>query len=191
MKILLRELGVFCFLIMLMGVAACSQGVDASYADDKAKTISKNEVPAEKVESEASKVDFEVYKSPTCGCCAKWIDHLHENGYKTSIHHPENLNALKARYGIAVENQSCHTAVSPDGHLFEGHVPAKFIKRFKNEISAGGLGNAIGLSVPAMPRGTPGMEVPGDKFDPYELILLKKDGSSEVYADIKTAAEQY
>jgi hypothetical protein len=126
-----------------------------------------------------------VYKSPTCGCCGDWIEHIQSNGFKTEIHHPNALNQLKADKGVAAHYQSCHTAVTADGYVFEGHVPAIYIQRFLEEKPKG----AIGLTVPGMPVGSPGMEV-GDKFMPYQVLLLKRDGSAEVYADIHSPADQ-
>ena len=193
MTILLRKLCVFSLLIMFVGIISCLSGTDVTSTEQtaKAEAITMHESVTEKpaVLTSKANADFEVYKSPTCSCCVGWIEHLHESGYSTTITDLKDFNdlqAMKAQYGIAAENRSCHTAVSPDGYVFEGHVPAKFIKRFMSEKPEG----AIGLSVPAMPIGTPGMEM-GDKFTPYKLLLLKKDGSSEVYADIKTAAEQF
>jgi len=82
-------------------------------------------------------------------------------------------------------NETRESIVSTDGFVFEGHIPAKFIHQFLNEKPE----NAIGLAVPAMPVGSPGMEV-GNKFMPYQVLLLKADGSSEIYADVPTAEKQ-
>ncbi len=129
---------------------------------------------------------LEVYKSPTCGCCEKWIDHIDQHGFATQSHNLESLLVFKQDKGIAPQYRSCHTAVSKDGYVFEGHVPAKFIHQFLAKPPT----DAIGLSVPAMPIGTPGMEV-GDKFMPYKVILLKADGSYESYAVLSTYQEQF
>jgi len=86
---------------------------------------------------------------------------------------------------FAPRYQSCHTAVSSHGYVFEGHVPARHIKAFLANPPA----DAIGLAVPGMPLGSPGMEV-GSRFDPYEVLLLKKDGSSEVFARVDSPAQQ-
>lgn len=128
---------------------------------------------------------FVVYKSPTCGCCAAWLDHLNVRGIATRVEHPADLNAIKDRYGIAPRHQSCHTAVSPDGYVFEGHIPANVMQRFLREKPAG----AQGLAVPGMPLGSPGMEV-DDRFSPYDIYLLKRDGSTEVYTRINSPADQ-
>lgn len=127
-----------------------------------------------------------VYKSPTCGCCEAWIDHVKAAGYSVSAQHPQDLNAVKQHFGVQPNFRSCHTAVSEDRFVFEGHVPAKFVEAFLSSPPEG----AIGLSVPAMPVGTPGMEM-GDKFMPYKVVLLKADGSGSVFAEVNQAADQF
>lgn len=129
---------------------------------------------------------LEVYKTATCDCCKKWISHLEENGFHTATHNRNNLSSLKVEKGIKPLFQSCHTAISKDGYVFEGHIPAKFIQKFLTEKPEG----AIGLAVPAMPLGSPGMES-GDNFSPYAVLILMADGSSKTYAQVKTLQEQY
>ena len=129
------------------------------------------------VSDEAS--SLAVYKSRTCGCCEKWVSHIEEFGFESEVNHPANLNKIKSDKGIAPRYQSCHTAVTNDGYVFEGHIPSPVIQRFL----AAPPKDAIGLAVPGMPVGSPGMEV-GDRFDPYDVFLLKKDGSYEVYQHI-------
>ena len=126
-----------------------------------------------------------VLKSPTCGCCVKWMEHLHDNGFSTAVEEPENLEQQKAQLGIGPRYRSCHTAVSAQGFVFEGHVPSKFIHAFLAAPPEG----SIGLSVPGMPVGSPGMEV-GDRFMPYQILLLQKDGSTEIFAEINSASDQ-
>lgn len=133
-----------------------------------------------------SGIALEVLSSPTCGCCGKWVEHLQHNGFEATVHHPTDLNQEKMARGIAPRYQSCHTGVSEGGYVFEGHIPAHVIQRFLVEKPQG----AIGLAVPGMPLGSPGMEM-GDRFSPYEVLLLMADGSSSVYARIDTLAEQY
>jgi len=128
---------------------------------------------------------FTVYKQPTCGCCVEWMSHVNAAGMETIGKDLEDLNAVKMQYQIAPRYQSCHTAVSSHGYVFEGHVPARHIKAFLANPPA----DAIGLAVPGMPLGSPGMEV-GSRFDPYEVLLLKKDGSSEVFARVDSPAQQ-
>jgi hypothetical protein len=134
----------------------------------------------------AEPVELDVYKSPTCGCCSVWIDHLEERGFLAKVHHPSDLNKVKREYGVPARYQSCHTAVSKDGYIFEGHIPAYIIERFLDEKPA----DAIGLTVPGMPVGSPGMES-GDNFMPYQVLLIKASGTPEVYTEVRTREEQY
>jgi len=127
-----------------------------------------------------------VFKTPTCGCCGKWVEHIQENGFATIVKNMQNLGGLKSEKGIRPNYQSCHTGVSQDGYVFEGHVPAKFIKQFLASPEK----DAIGLSVPAMPVGSPGMEM-GTKFHKYQVLVLFKDGTSKVFATVNSPKDQY
>lgn len=127
-----------------------------------------------------------VYKSPTCGCCVDWIDHAEENGFETKAFHPQNLTQMKLDMGIEGRFHSCHTAVSESGYLFEGHVPAKLVQRFL----ANPPEDALGLTAPGMPMGSPGMEM-GDRFQPYQVLIMKKGGGYEIYATISEQPSQY
>ena len=131
--------------------------------------------------SVAEAISLDVYKSPTCGCCELWVEHVNAQGFKSSVQHPDDLNAIKDKFGIKPEYQSCHTAVSKEGYIFEGHIPARLVKQFLAEKPA----NAIGLAVPGMPLGSPGMEV-DDRITPYDVLMLHKDGTSSVYMHITT-----
>lgn len=127
-----------------------------------------------------------VYKSKSCNCCGKWAEHIEANHFKTAIINSNNLFSLKVEKGIPTSLQSCHTAVSSEGYVFEGHVPAKYIAQFLAQKPA----DAIGLTVPAMPLGSPGMEQ-GDNFMPYGVLLLMADGTTSIYANVATQKEQY
>jgi hypothetical protein len=118
---------------------------------------------------------IDVYKSPTCGCCNKWIDHLKANGFTVRAHDTENVAAHKTRLGVPAGYGSCHTA-EVNGYVIEGHVPAKEMKRLLKEKP-----RARGLVVPAMPAGSPGMEI-GDRKDAYDVFLVNQDGSTRTYA---------
>jgi len=121
-----------------------------------------------------------VYKNPGCGCCAVWADRMKEAGFSVSVTERSAQNAGRWQVGLKPEHRSCHTAVSESGHVFEGHIPASIIQRFFEEQPA----NAKGLVVPGMPVGSPGMES-GDRVDPYDVLLLKEDGTVEVFANIE------
>lgn len=133
-----------------------------------------------------NKTHITVYKRESCGCCNDWIMHLDKNNFHTQAVNDENLTQFKLDKGIAPRFHSCHTAVSTDGFVFEGHIPAKYIQTFL----ANRPKNAIGLSVPAMPAGSSGMEM-GDRFSPYKVLLLNKDGTYTTYAEVLTQMEQY
>ena len=121
-----------------------------------------------------------VHKTATCGCCKQWIKHLEKNGFSISTKDHQSLQEIKESYQIKSEYRSCHTGVSKDGYIFEGHIPSKYITQFLSEEHS----NAIGLSVPGMPLGSPGMEFEG-KFMPYDVLFLFKDGTSKVYAEVR------
>lgn|SRR5690625_1949470 len=129
-------------------------------------------------------IALDVYKDANCGCCNDWIHHANERGFTTRGHDIKNLYQFKLSKGIARENQSCHTAVSGEGYVFEGHVPARYVHRF---LSAPPV-NAIGLAVPAMPVGSPGMEYQ-NRFQPYQVLLLLKDGSTKIFAEVNSLEE--
>jgi len=114
-----------------------------------------------------------VYKSPTCGCCRKWVKHLEKNGFTVEAHNRENMSDIKREMGIQPKYQSCHTAVV-NGYYIEGHVPASDIKQLLAEKP-----KAAGLTVPGMPKGSPGMEV--GRKDPYSVLLVDKEGNQKVY----------
>lgn len=118
---------------------------------------------------------IDVYKSPTCGCCGKWVDHLKANGFKVRAHDTTNVASHKSRLGVPSGLGSCHTA-EVNGYLVEGHVPAKDIKRLLKEKP-----EARGLVVPAMPAGSPGMEQ-GNRKDRYDVLLVKQDGKTQIYS---------
>lgn len=116
----------------------------------------------------------EVFKSPTCGCCSKWVDHLKSQGFKVNAHDVSDVNAERKRLGMPERYSSCHTA-SVGGYVVEGHVPAADIQRLLKEKP-----KAVGIAVPSMPPGSPGMESPRPVS--YETLLVQKDGSHQVFA---------
>jgi len=119
---------------------------------------------------------IEVWTGPSCACCKDWVKHLEANGFLAKTHDGGNTEA-RARLAMPIKYGSCHTA-QIGGYAIEGHVPAREIRRLLQERPA-----AIGLAVPAMPRGSPGMDGPayGNKLDPYDVLLVQRDGSIKVY----------
>ncbi len=157
--------------VLLISAAACAE--------------EKTTVDSTSPQKQSTITSLDVYKRASCSCCNKWISHIKDHGFEATRHNQNNLAEIKEKFGIHPKLRSCHTSVSKDGYVFEGHIPAKFIKKFLDEKAVG----AKGLAVPAMPTGTPGMEF-GDLLQPYKIYLLKNDGSIEIYAEVNSAKEQ-
>jgi len=120
---------------------------------------------------------IDVYKTATCGCCAIWVDHLREHGFKVTVTDVPNVVPLKQRLGIRPELSSCHTAVVDD-YAIEGHVPASDIQRLLREGP-----RVAGLAVPGMPLGSPGMEMPDpSRHERYDVLAFDRQGGTEVWA---------
>lgn len=113
----------------------------------------------------AASETLEVYKTPWCGCCTAWVDHMREAGFAVRVTEMEDLEPFKARHGVTEELASCHTALI-GGYVVEGHVPASDVARLLKERP-----EATGLAVPGMPMGSPGMEMDGHS-EPYEVVLF-------------------
>lgn len=125
-------------------------------------------------ESYAGNKQMTVYRSPSCGCCGAWIDHVKKHGFQVTDIKTEAMDALKQQHQVPLNLASCHTAVI-DGYVIEGHVPADDIKRFLKQKP-----QLAGLSVPAMPIGTPGMEMQNRK-QPFEVLAFNQLGNVEVF----------
>lgn len=119
---------------------------------------------------------IQVFKSPTCGCCNDWIEHLREAGFTVETRDIPNMMAVKAELGLPGEMASCHTARIA-GYLVEGHVPAQDIRRMLAERP-----DIRGIAVPGMPVGSPGMEVEGQPADAYDVLAFDARGTTSVYA---------
>jgi len=119
-------------------------------------------------------IKITVYKTPTCGCCTKWVSHLEQNGFQVETKDLTNLGMIKSMAGVKPELASCHTA-RVEGYIVEGHVPADDIKRLLRERPA-----VKGLTTPGMPHGSPGMESVPDV--PFEVLTFDSDGKTEVFA---------
>ena len=119
---------------------------------------------------------LEVWKDPNCGCCQDWVDHMQANGFDVKVHATGN-NAVRARLGLPQKLGSCHTALV-GGYVVEGHVPAGDVRKLLLQKP-----KALGLAVPGMPVGSPGMDgaVYGDRRDPYDVLLVAHDGSTRVF----------
>lgn len=117
-----------------------------------------------------------VYKSPNCGCCKLWVDHVQNSGFKVSVIDTEDLNPIKLKLGVPASLGSCHTA-TVGGYFVEGHVPASDVKRLLKEKP-----DALGIAVGGMPIGSPGMEVPTGETQPYSVTLVDTDGSESIFS---------
>ncbi|MCW5663748.1 MAG: DUF411 domain-containing protein [Piscinibacter sp.] len=123
---------------------------------------------------------MEVWKSPSCGCCKEWIKHVESRGFRVSVHDVGNT-AARAHMKLPMKLGSCHTAVV-GRYAVEGHVPAADVLRLIKEAP-----DAVGLAVPGMPVGSPGMDGPdyGDQRDPFDVLLVAKDGSTRVFSSYR------
>ncbi len=117
----------------------------------------------------------EVYKSPSCGCCGNWMEHMKQSGFKVNVHNVRDVTPVRQNFGVPDAMASCHTA-SVGGYAIEGHVPAADVKRLLRERP-----KAAGIAVPGMVQGSPGMEQ-GQGKDAYNVILFSKGGESTVFA---------
>jgi hypothetical protein len=128
------------------------------------------------------KVLVEVWKDPSCGCCKDWVSHLQSSGFAVKVNETGN-SAMRQRLGIPQKLGSCHTALV-GGYAVEGHVPAADIRRLLKDKP-----QAVGLAVPGMPVGSPGMDgaVYGNRRDPYDVLLVLKSGDTRVFSSYNKA----
>jgi len=157
-------------LAVTLGIAVLAAG--GGYAFQNQKAAGKAAAPS---------MVMEVYKTPTCGCCSLWVDHVRAAGFKVTSKDvtQAELTALKAKHGVPAEMHSCHTGLT-DGYVIEGHIPAREVIRFLQQRPA-----AAGLAVPGMPLGSPGMEAPGVTARPYSVMSFDKQGRTTLFATIR------
>jgi hypothetical protein len=115
-----------------------------------------------------------VYKDPSCGCCTKWVKHMSSNGFVVTVRDVSNMDEVKQTTGVPAKLQSCHTGVLGK-YVIEGHVPADVVKKY-----VAGNPTTLGLAVPGMPTGSPGME--GGTADHYDVIEFERSGKTKVFA---------
>jgi hypothetical protein len=123
-----------------------------------------------------------VYKSPYCGCCDKWVEHMDAAGFSVEARETSDMNAIKAQFGVPSNMTSCHTAVVDGRFLVEGHVPAAQVRRMLEAD-----GDPVALAVPGMPAGSPGMESPNPVR--YDVIAVGPDGEARVYETVEGRSE--
>ena len=123
----------------------------------------------------ANAASMTIMKSPSCGCCSKWVEHVRAHGFDAKVVNVDDIMAVKAKAGVPEKLASCHTTLV-GGYVVEGHVPAADIKKLLAQKP-----KAKGIAVPGMPMGSPGMEH-GDHKQPYQTLLIKADGSTSIFA---------
>lgn len=160
-RILVPTIGIAALLVTLFFLAP----VPATDASAQAA----NKAPA------AAATPIEVYKTPTCGCCGKWVEHMKAQGFAPTVHDLPDLSAVRSKHGVPAHLQSCHTAVV-NGYVVEGHVPADVVRQLLKEKP-----KVAGITVPGMPMGSPGMEQGGMK-DPYDVLTFDRSGNTKVFA---------
>ncbi|MGI9091297.1 MAG: DUF411 domain-containing protein [Gemmatimonadaceae bacterium] len=162
-------------------VAACSSGRaddTASRADTSARTSFASTTPAIVSVTSAVTTPVRVFKDPSCGCCTAWVQHMRDNGFNvTTVDEPSQstMDSIKRAHGVAPSNASCHTAEA-GRYVIEGHVPADIVQRLLKEKPP----NVVGLAVPGMVTGSPGMDGPDPEH--YTVIAMMRDGSTRPYA---------
>lgn len=120
-------------------------------------------------------IEITVYRSASCGCCGKWVEHLQQNQFKVKTVISDDMQAIKEKYAVPDKLASCHTAIV-DGYIVEGHVPADDIKNLLQNKP-----KILGIAAPGMPMGSPGMEMDGQKQN-YRVISYDKAGQFEVFS---------
>jgi hypothetical protein len=163
--------------VLGLALAACAKtSGDEPTVQSSASPSKSADTTATTAPVAATAHEIVVHKSPSCGCCGKWIDHLRAEGFVVKSVDTDDLGAVKQLLGVSPEHASCHTATIA-GYVVEGHVPAADIRRLLAEKPA-----ARGLAVPGMPAGSPGMEVLSGEVEPYDTLLIGTDGAATVYS---------
>lgn len=126
-------------------------------------------------DASAAAAEVVVYATPTCGCCEGWVEHLRENGFAVRVVHQNDLSAIRAQHKVPGALASCHMGVV-DGFAVEGHVPANVVRRLLAERP-----EVLGIAVPGMPAGSPGMEQPNGYVEPYEVYTFDASGPRGVF----------
>jgi len=125
--------------------------------------------------AQATRPQMTVYKSATCGCCSKWVEHMQANGFDVKAIDVDDIDKVKRERGVPADAASCHTAIV-NGYIVEGHVPADAVLKVLKEKPA-----IAGIAVPGMPMGSPGMEVPGGQKEAFNIVAFDKAGKTSVY----------
>lgn len=162
-----RSLTTAAMLLALTGAAACDGAQESEAAPSGTQPVAQTALA-----SDAPVVT--VYKTPTCGCCTKWVDHLKASGFRVESHDITDVSPIKAEHGVPGNLHSCHTAVV-DGYVVEGHIPADVVRKLLAERP-----QVAGIAVPGMPMGSPGME--GPYTQNYDVLAFTREGEKRVYS---------
>lgn len=167
-------------LLALTVTAACSgtggaEAAPGSQTQSEASAPQGQQAAAVAQPEKGPPVRMVVYKTPSCGCCKKWVEHVQAAGFQVEVRDTSDVTPVKNEQGLPQHLASCHTALV-DGYVIEGHVPADVIRRLLAERP-----QVAGIAVPGMPMGSPGMEVPGGRTDPYDIIAFARNGTVSVY----------
>ena len=162
-------------------LSACAKTPDSASAPEPVVNLAAVQTSADSpvtpVANNAALPLVKVHKSASCGCCGSWVEHLQKAGYKVQVNNTDDLNPIKERLGVPYGMGSCHTA-EIDGYVVEGHVPVGDIQRLLTERP-----QARGLVLPGMPIGSPGMEVPDGRVQPYTVGLVLRDGTVQAFSE--------
>ena len=159
--------------VLLLAAGACNRAGNAETTPAAEGTVASAPQAGQAAAGEAT--PMVVYKTPTCGCCRAWVDHVRAAGFAVEVRDMPSVDPVKHEHGLPGHLASCHTAIV-DGYVVEGHVPADVIRRMLRERP-----RVAGIAVPGMPVGSPGMEVPGGRKDPYDIIAFTREGTVSVY----------
>jgi hypothetical protein len=176
-----RRMGRAAAVLLVLGAAACNgagrtaEAPATEAAARGAASASQSSPAATQVANAGQATRMLVYKTPTCGCCRAWVDHVREAGFEVEVRDMPDVQPVKQEHGLPGHLASCHTAIV-DGYVVEGHAPADVIRRMLAERP-----QIAGIAVPGMPVGSPGMEVPGGRKDPYDVIAFTRDGKVSVF----------
>lgn len=175
-------------ILILLGLTliGCARVEEKAATDpNKTEIKSKDDTPAvpaadQKTVGDENSQAITVYKSPTCGCCSKWEEHLSKAGFKVTSKPTDNMTEIRKQYAVPEKMQSCHTAVV-DGYVIEGHVPADDVKKLLATRPA----DVAGLAAPGMPPKSPGMQLEGEKPSGYDVLSFDRQGNAKVFTSYK------
>ncbi|MGB3612404.1 MAG: DUF411 domain-containing protein [Elainellaceae cyanobacterium] len=153
----------------LLAVGSVATAGCSSTGGPKAQTVAASA-------EQAANYELTVFRSPTCGCCGKWIEHMEAAGFRVKDEITEDMTAVKQQYGVPANLASCHTTLV-GGYVVEGHIPVTDVQRLLTEKP-----DIAGIAVPGMPIGSPGMES-GDYVEPYTVFSFSEDGSTAAFAE--------